>query len=62
MNNVAIMTINSINFGNRLQNYALQETLRDLGYEVETVRRADDLNKVEGNRERIKNLLRELKV
>lgn len=35
---VAIITITELdNFGNRLQNYALQETLRGLGYEVETV-------------------------
>lgn len=34
----AIITITELdNFGNRLQNYALQETLKGLGYEVETV-------------------------
>lgn len=36
---VGIMTIWSANFGNRLQNYALQETLRSLGCEAFTLRR-----------------------
>lgn len=36
---VAIITIQSINFGNRLQNYALQETIKSLGYDVYTIRR-----------------------
>ena len=37
---VAIITIVSSNFGNRLQNYALQEVLNGLGFYVETVRRS----------------------
>lgn len=37
--NVAIVTIESPNYGNRLQNYALQETLSALGYRAETLRR-----------------------
>jgi hypothetical protein len=38
MKRVAIITINDYhNYGNRLQNYATQEVLRSLGFEVETV-------------------------
>ena len=37
---LAILTItDGQNYGNRLQNYALQEVLRDLGHEVTTIRR-----------------------
>ena len=37
---VAILTItDGTNYGNRLQNYALQEVLKELGIEVETIRR-----------------------
>lgn len=37
---VAILTItDGANYGNRLQNYALQETIRSMGVEVETIRR-----------------------
>ena len=39
MKKVAIMTIQSINIGNRLQNYALQEVIKKLGYDVYTIRR-----------------------
>jgi len=38
MKKVGIITLNGyINYGNRLQNYALQEVLRDLGFSVETI-------------------------
>lgn len=37
--NIAILTIQSVNFGNRLQNYALQSILEKNGFFVETVRR-----------------------
>ncbi len=36
---IAISTIISQNYGNRLQNYALQIVLQELGYEVTTLRR-----------------------
>lgn len=36
---VAIVTIESQNYGNRLQNYALQEILKDLGIDVFTLHR-----------------------
>ena len=36
---VAILTItNGQNYGNRLQNYASQEVLKSLGFEVETIK------------------------
>lgn len=35
---VAIFTLNGYsNYGNRLQNYATQEVLKDLGFQVETI-------------------------
>ena len=36
---IAILTIQSINYGNRLQNYALQKTLERMGHQVESLRR-----------------------
>lgn len=39
MKKIGIVTILSNNFGNRLQNYALQEILNSLGYEVETIQK-----------------------
>lgn len=39
MKKVAIITIESLNYGNRLQNYALQEVLKSFGYSVNTVHR-----------------------
>lgn len=38
MKKVGILTLNGyVNYGNRLQNYALQEVIKKLGFEVETV-------------------------
>lgn len=37
MKRILIYTIQSMNYGNRLQNYAVQELLRDLGFETYTV-------------------------
>lgn len=38
MKKIAILTINGyLNYGNRLQNYATQEVIRSLGFEVETI-------------------------
>lgn len=51
---VGIVTIQSMNYGNRLQNYALQETINSLGYEVETIQRSVPLNG-------FKNLKRKMK-
>lgn len=39
MKKIAIVTLNGyFNYGNRLQNYALQETLSSLGFSVQTIR------------------------
>ena len=61
MKKVAIMTINSINFGNRLQNYALQEIIHGCGYEVETIRRTHDLWANQSKINAIKDILRMIK-
>ena len=39
-NRIAILTICDMNLGNRLQNYALQDILKQLGFEVETIQRS----------------------
>lgn len=41
MKKIAIVTILSNNLGNRLQNYALQETISGLGYQVETLQKGN---------------------
>lgn len=41
MKKIGIVTIESLNYGNRLQNYALQEVVKSLGYNVETIRRVN---------------------
>ena len=38
--NIAIMTIQSVNCGNRLQNYALQSVLSVMGHQVDSLRRS----------------------
>ncbi len=40
---IAILTIQSINYGNRLQNYALQTVLEGLGHSVESLKREPGL-------------------
>lgn len=39
MKKIAIVTINSQNYGNRLQNFALQFILENLGYDITTLKR-----------------------
>lgn len=41
MNKVAILTITSLNLGNRLQNYALQTVLEKMGFQAETLLRSN---------------------
>lgn len=41
MNTIGIVTIVSQNYGNRLQNYALQTVLQNMGYTVNTIRRIE---------------------
>lgn len=42
--NLAVLTIQSVNYGNRLQNYALQNILESFGHSVVTLRRRPGLN------------------
>lgn len=42
--NIAIMTIQSVNYGNRLQNYALQTVLNGLGNQAHSLRRDAGFN------------------
>ncbi|MCD7872522.1 MAG: hypothetical protein LUG21_04355, partial [Clostridiales bacterium] len=46
MKKVGIVTILSNNYGNRLQNYALQTVLCNMGYCAETLQRGNKNNKV----------------
>lgn len=60
---VAIITItDGQNYGNRLQNYALQKTLRDLGVEVETIRRRThrDLNWIGWQKWKVKEYVKRI--
>lgn len=54
MKKVAIVTIESMNYGNRLQNYALQILLQSIGCEVETFHRETIDNSI---KEKIKRLM-----
>src|SRR5699024_5107834 len=46
MSRIGIITLNGyFNYGNRLQNYALQKTLEKMGYEVDTI--VNDTKKVQ---------------
>lgn len=57
MKKIAIITLNGyFNYGNRLQNYALQTFLENMGYKVETIR----LNK-NGRNEKFKSWVRPIK-
>lgn len=57
MRKIAIVTIVTINYGNRLQNYALQNVLERLGYSVKTLRRE---NRANGLKQKIKAVIQSL--
>lgn len=58
MKNVAIVTcIGKSNFGNRLQNYALQKVIEDLGCNVETLENISYLNNIDNYDENYKEYL-----
>ena len=57
MKKIAIVTIVTINYGNRLQNYALQYILERLGYSVTTLRRE---NRADGLKQKIKAVIQSL--
>lgn len=44
---IAIVTIIDMNYGNRLQNYAMQCIYEDLGYEVETILNRERTNEID---------------
>lgn len=53
---IGIITIQSLNFGNRLQNYALQEILKLLGFDVYTLKRYNEVSSLK------KRILSKIKV
>lgn len=56
MKKAAIITFTSgFNYGNRLQNYAVQEILKDIGFDVVTIR--DDKGKYKGAKRVIKDIV-----
>lgn len=58
MKNIAIVTcIGKSNFGNRLQNYALQKVLEDLGHNVEILDNISYLNNIDNYDENYKEYL-----
>ena len=58
MKNVAIVTcIGKSNFGNILQNYALQKVIEDLGFNVETLGNISYLNNIDNYEENYKEYL-----
>lgn len=58
MKNVAIVTcIGKSNFGNRLQNYALQKVIEDLGYNAETLKNISYLNNIDNYEDNYKEYL-----
>ena len=60
MKKIGIITsISKGNYGNKLQNYALLKTLKDLGYEVETVNRKKE-DKVKLIFYKLKTLIRDI--
>lgn len=58
MKRVAIVTIESKNYGNRLQNYALQEIIKSMGIEVSTLRRGEKPKTWQKAYEICKNILK----
>lgn len=59
MKKIAIATLNGyFNYGNRLQNYALQEFLNSLGFNVQTIRfNRDKKNKYKSHLSKVKKLV-----
>lgn len=57
MKKIAIVTIESVNYGNRLQNYALQSVLQSIGYDVKTFHREIIVCNL---KERLKRLIQNL--
>lgn len=60
MKSIGIITIESFNLGNRLQNYALQEILERMGYRVETIRRIRQPGKKDAIKLFVKNCVQNI--
>lgn len=61
MKKVAILTINDdTNYGNRLQNYAVQKTLEKLGFSVETINNQENIIGINIVKKKIKNVIKQL--
>lgn len=52
---VGILTLQCFNYGNRLQNYALQQALLNMGHDVQSIRRVSN-----GYRESARNTVRDI--
>lgn len=53
---VGILTLQSFNYGDRLQNYALQQVLLNMGHDVQSIRRVPN-----GYRESARNTVRDMR-
>ena len=58
MMKIGIITIQSLNFGNRLQNFALQESLKAMGKYVETISRVESLHGKEKMKQTVKSVVK----
>ena len=54
---IAIVTIESFNYGNRIQNYALQQVLRSLGYSTKTLHR---IQHSKGIKDKVKYIIQKI--
>lgn len=52
---VGILTLQSFNYGNRMQNYAMQQALLNMGHDVQSIRRVPN-----GYRESARNTVRDI--
>ena len=61
MKKIAILTINDdTNYGNRLQNYAVQKTLQKLNFSVETINNQKNIVGINIIKKKIKNIIKKL--
>jgi hypothetical protein len=65
MKKIGIITLNGyFNYGNRLQNYALQESIKSLGYMADTIilQQGERDNRIDFNKENLNKILLRIKV
>lgn len=61
MKKIAILTINDdTNYGNRLQNYAVEKTLQKLNFSVETINNQKNIVGINIKKKKIKNVIKRL--